>query len=356
MRFLSAAWGMAAQSVRGALAAMGVLFAAALVATAKDGGQWEVEGELAGKKGDDSENMSGIACSTDAGFPRTCIVIDDELQAAQVVILRDGTIAAGEPRMIPLIDDRHNGKPVELDGEGVAYADGHFYVIGSHGRPRRKMEEDPDREEARIAAAFTAASKLIRLKLDAASGAITPDPAGPSTALAKLIAEERLFDAHRDRELEMGGVTIEGVAVTGGRLFAGFRGPTVQAGDDAHAVIMSAALGHFFESQPAQVVWHRLSLGGGRGVRDLAAFDNGMLILAGPVTSNDGRYSVFWWDGAGDTAKRLSDLPDYRSKKGNQWKPESMLPLDRDEKSVRILLLLDGADEGKPREVRVPYP
>jgi hypothetical protein len=104
------------------------------------------------------------------------------------------------------------------------------------------------------------------------------------------------------------------------------------------------------------VTLHLLPLGPGRGVRDLAAFDKGILILAGPMQDVGGTYSVYWWDGASNSAKLLVDLPDFFSEKGKQWKPEALLPLDRDTSGVRVLVLLDSAKEGKPRAVHVPYP
>lgn len=323
---------------------------------------WTVTGDLAGKGGA-SKDMSGIACATASGFPRTCLVIDDELQAAQVVTLTDGKIIPGE--LIPLISDSFKGKPVELDGEGVAFADNYFYVIGSHGRPRRSKDvTDPADEAARIAAGLAASSKLVRLTYDAATGKIATDPAvPPSTALARLIAAEPLFAPFTDRPLEEGGITIEGVAVLGERIFAGFRGPVVKddSGKD-RAVILSAALGHFFDGKPADAKVHRLKLGPGRGVRDLAAFDGGVLVLAGPVQSVNGTYSVYWWNGVTDRAKRLADLPDFfdtkqaSKKDGAQWKPEALLPLGRNANGVRVLLLLDSAKNGMPRSLRIAYP
>jgi len=338
---------------KSALLALATLFAANAPVVAKDSGEWEVEGELIGKKGKVAEDLSGIACTTDSGFPRTCLLIDDEQQAAQVVTLTDGEIKAG--RLIPLIDDWFDGKPVELDGEGVAFADNFFYVIGSHGRPRHdKDATDQVKENARVATGLAASSKLIRLKFDPATGEIAPEPAvPPSNALAKLIAAEALFAPSAGKTLEDGGVTVEGVAVGGQRLFAGFRGPVI---DNKSSVILSAALGHFFDGKAADATLHLLPLGPGRGVRDLAAFDKGLLILAGPMQDIGGTYSVYWWDGASTSAKLLMDLPDFVSEKGKQWKPEALMPLDRDVSGVRVLVLLDSAKEGKPREVRIPYP
>lgn len=97
-------------------------------------------------------------------------------------------------------------------------------------------------------------------------------------------------------------------------------------------------------------------------MRDLAAFDGGVLVLAGPMQSVNGTYSVYWWDGVSGRAKWLADLPDYfsdkeaRKKHGSQWKPEALLPLSRNARGLRVLLLFDGAKNGKPRSLRIAYP
>jgi hypothetical protein len=37
-------------------------------------------------------------------------------------------------------------------------------------------------------------------------------------------------------------------------------------------------------------------------------------------------------------------------------KPEAILPLDRDDSGLRVLILSDGAEEGEPHVVVVPFP
>ena len=37
-------------------------------------------------------------------------------------------------------------------------------------------------------------------------------------------------------------------------------------------------------------------------------------------------------------------------------KPEAILPLDRDGSGLRVLILSDGAEEGEPHVVVVPFP
>ena len=88
-------------------------------------------------------------------------MIDDELQSAQFVVVDDGELRAGSS--LPLIANEHDNKPLELDGEGVAYFDGAFYVIGSHGHPRdKKMDLNPIADKRKIDAKIAASSQIIR--------------------------------------------------------------------------------------------------------------------------------------------------------------------------------------------------
>jgi hypothetical protein len=116
------------------------------------------------------------------------------------------------------------------------------------------------------------------------------------------------------------------------------------------------SLAALFEEQAPDATLHLLSLGRGRGVRDLAAFAGGLLVLAGPVAdTGGGHYSVYWWDGMGDTPKLLKDLARYREN-GMDLKPEAILPLDRVPTGLRVLVLFDGAKEGGPRAIEVANP
>ena len=320
---------------------------------------WRVRDKLLGKDNKKSVDISGIACTSDVGFPRSCLIIDDDVQSSQLVTLRDGEIIAG--RSIRLIDDRFEGKSLELDGEGVAYSNGFFYVIGSHGHPRDTDKKlDPVRDAAKIRTAIAAASQLIRIRVDpssgrplTATGSVSEVPElARTTKLRPLILADPTLAPFADKRPDVNGVTIEGIAIQGHRLFAGFRGPVV---NDERAVILSVSLPALFEEQAPDTTLHLLSLGRGRGVRDLAAFGGGLLILAGPMADGGSHYSVYWWDGASDTPKLLKDLARYREN-GMDLKPEAILPLDQTPTGLRVLVLFDGAKEGSPRAIEVTNP
>jgi hypothetical protein len=342
-------------------------------ASAQADAPWKVEGKLVGKTKDGkekkSEDVSGIACLS-GGLPRKCLVIDDEVQFAQVVIVRDGSLVAGDT--ITLVDPIR-GK-WSLDGEGVAFSAGvppspdYFYVIGSHGHPRdRKKELDAVKDADEIKARFDASSLLIRLTIDpdsiSSKGKLTAAPHGMAAVdLRPLIFSEpklaplRPFVGKRLEE-ENRGLTIEGIAAVQGRLYVGLRAPTL---DGDRAAVISFDRDAPFDGTATNMQLSLLPLGPKRGVRDLAAHGTGILILAGPAyepntapaAGKSGEYSIFSWD-RDSTLILLKDLPQY-SEDGSALKPEAILPLrTNNDGTLDVLLLFDGATEGGPRLVRI---
>jgi hypothetical protein len=348
-----------------ALATAGLLIGAVVVrgepAAAADNQPWEVKGKLLGQPKADtldskkSSDVSGIACATVTGSRRICLVADDETQGVQIAILKNDSMIAGD--FIRLIDNVHDGKLIELDAEGVAYADDSFYVIGSHGRPRHK--DDP---EARVKAdaKAEASRQVFRVRFDLnavddegrLSGAVEIKR---STKLAEFIKQEPRLKSSFDRALENNGLAIEGVAVRDGKMYSGMRGPLL---DGNHAAILSVPLAALFDGQKGDAHLDPVDLEG-RGIRDLVAFETGFLVLAGPVNDppdpgeiKGGDYLVYWWDG-NTRVTRLNHPP---LAFGNKIKPEALLPIDRRDNKLRVLLFFDGPDEGAPRMVEIDQP
>jgi Protein of unknown function (DUF3616) len=301
---------------------------------------WPVKHELVGEHGRKAKDISGIACTTAAGFPRSCLVIDDNLQDAQFVEVEDGKLTAGDP--VKLIDDQFNGKVLELDGEGVAFANGFYYVMGSHGHPRDKDHKlDPTADADKIKARIAATSQIVSLRADGTH-------VEPTRRLHEIIAAEPALVPFMDRRLENNGLTIEGVAVRDdGVLFAGFRGPVL---DDNRAVVLSAYVDVLFGGSGTQHDIFRLPLAG-RGIRDLTMLDGNILILAGPMADGPGAYAIYLWDGKSESVRLLAELP-YDPKR----KPEGLLVLDRSSTGLRVLILFDGDKEGAPTPVEIPAP
>jgi hypothetical protein len=338
------------------LRSLGVFASAAMLlvaasALADSAVTWPVKGKLKGRADKGAVNISGIACDR-AAFPRLCLVIDDESQNAQVVILRDGELMAGET--IPLIHDSLGGKPLELDGEGVAFADGFFYVIGSHGQPRNSKEKlDAVRDAAKIAARTRASSQVARVKIDPNTitnkGTLTARPEiALSSRLKQLLVENDVLKPYVDKALGENGVSIEGIAVHGGRLYAGLRTPALDKGSP----VLSVSLGAIFGRDAPDPQLHMLRLGAGRGVRDLASDGDGFLVLAGPATSKAGGFAIYRWNGAA-TLTALKELPEFHDKDGIAIRPEAVLPLDRTAAGSRLLLLFDGTKQGAPQVIQL---
>lgn len=308
---------------------------------------WPVKNKLVGKNDKKSEDVSGIACTTEQSLPRSCLVVDDNLQSAQFVEIRDGELVAGSS--INLIRDKLGDEPLELDGEGVAFSQGSYYIIGSHGHPRDKNAElDPIADAEQIKARIAATSQIVRFRAAAEEGAAAE--ISRTRDLRKIIAAEPSLAPFIDQRLEKNGLTIEGIAIKDdATLFAGFRGPVL---DNNRAVVLSVPIDALFGGPATPHRLFRLALGEGRGVRDLARFEAGILILAGPVADGPGVYAVYGWDGESENVRLLSELTQFAPKR----KPEALLPLDKSGAELRILIVFDGDKEGAPTPVTVPAP
>lgn len=306
----------------------------------ESGGAWPVKHKLFGKNGGKSEDVSGIACTTARGFPRSCVVIDDNVQDAQFVTLTDGKLVAGAS--VNLIGDEFKGEPLELDGEGVAFANGFYYVMGSHGHPRDKKHKLAARE---IKARISASSQIIRFQtMDGEASEVER-----TARLREIIAAEPLLARFMDRRLEKNGLTIEGIAIKDGLVLAGFRGPVLNGN---RAVIVSVGIDTLFGGSGSNHQLFRLPLGDGRGVRDLAVYEDKILILAGPAKDGPGKYAIYAWDAQGEDVKLLAELSAFDPKR----KPEGLLPLDRTSSGLRVLILFDKDKEGAPTPVEIKSP
>lgn len=324
---------------------------------------WRVEHRLKGEGNEKAKDVSGIACANQ-GLPRKCLVIDNEVPFAQIVIVKDDELIAGDT--IDLVDSGH--KPRKIDGEGVAFSQAHagrpdtFYVIGSHSHPR-----DDEADAGKIKAHFDASSVLVRIPLGASDidkhGKLVTKPKAialvdlrpmiyvePKLEPLRPFLGKPLDEKHR-------GLTIEGVAAVEGRLYVGLRSPTLGTAGDG-AVIFSFDQDAPFEGKPANARLDVLPLGKERGVRDLSAYGSTLLVLAGPTyeaskTGKTGEYSIYAWDRSSGL-RLLIDLPPFREE-DKLVRPEALLPLrTRADGGLDMLVLSDGATEGGPRLVKIP--
>ena len=312
----------------------------------------------ASKEGGKPRGISGMGCLGRPGdASRECFVINDEETSGEVALLTKagltptGTLVPFTSKNGPTTDVRgteqpaacgDTGKFAELDGEGVAVTKDYAYVIGSHsctGGGKYK------------------ASSYLLVRFKPASANIFVGPTPPVVERTwrgadMLLLSDGVGSAYgKPKGL---GTNIEGLAVIGDTLYAGLRAPVT----NGTAYIVRARVDDLFASGPERLKSAaqkpiKLSLGANIGIRDLAALDNGgLLILSGPADSNRGEYRIWHLPvplnssqpalltGVTTTAKP-KDATD-------EPKAESITIIDQGADKVTVVVNYDNIDEGAP--------
>lgn len=224
-------------------------------------------------------------------------------------------VANDEDDVLRLYARNHSGKPLqsfdlapflgdgpdarETDIEGAARIGDRVYWIASHGR---SSQGKPRPERLRFFA--------TDLTFDAGRLNVVPAGAPYRTLLENLLAAPglqslRLAEAAGRAPEARGGFNIEGLAATpGGALLIAFRNPV----PEGRALLVPL-------ENPEQVVRGEaarfgspllLALGG-RGIRDIARFGDGYLMVAGPY-GDEGDFALYRWSGrAADAAEAVPD-------------------------------------------------
>jgi hypothetical protein len=287
-------------------------------------------------------NLSGAACVPTTPKFKSCLIANDEKNYAQFFSIRDNTLT---PLKLILLSNADE----EMDAEGTAYADGFFYVTGSHGRSRKNDKANDS--------SYT----VVRFPVDVASGLPTFQFDGNKVAaeiqvsvldrLRKVISQgdggkngDLLKKAFNKKLKGENGANIEGIAVRNKRMHLGFRGPP---GGFVLSVNAEAVFNAADKLEPQVKL---LGLGDTVGIRDLTAVDAGILVLAGPV--NEGTdYAVWLWDGVSDNATQLAKLDLAGIKDG---KAEILLPLEEDRSNIRVLVMFDSIENGGAMSFKIP--
>jgi hypothetical protein len=308
---------------------------------------------------DDDEtasDISGIACMPGTVDGWRCMVINDEDRAAQLVRIAGSALIGGDK--VPLIGKKPSASTLgkepqdagcsegkakfkDLDGEGVAFAAPHFYVVGSHGCSRRSNKFR------------TSSFILARIAVDAQG---TPGAVDTTYRLADVLKNAPQVGAFFGKDLNgAGGLNIEGIAVAGGQLIVGLRAPVIQD----KAFLVAVDLAHLFSPSasppPSNARVIPLALGASTGIRDLATAPDGrLLVLAGPAQDQDVRYGFFLVDLAAPAAlTHLASLRDVEDD-GARAKPEGAVVLGATADALHVLVVFDGIPGGGPREYQVP--
>jgi hypothetical protein len=231
---------------------------------------------------------------------------------------RDGKGNFGAHRRFDLaeiLDLPDRGKKVsEIDIEGLDVDDGFLWLIGSHSqkRPKREVDASDAKNFRRVAEVTADANRftLARVPLNDEGEPVAREGRRVAARLKGDKKGNQLLDALRKDKLigpfcaipsKDNGLDVEGLAVRGGRVFAGLRGPVLRG----WAVVLDFAVA---PSQPGRLTMtgrlrkHLLDLEG-LGVRELAIRGRDLLVLAGPTMDLDGPVHVFLWKNARQAAR-----------------------------------------------------
>jgi hypothetical protein len=208
----------------------------------------------------------------------------------------------------------------EADIEGLART-GHFlWAVGSHSLRRKqiKVRHAGDKALRRLAKVEGQHNRQILVRLPIADVDGLPTPVreivvdGERHQVAQLDARDGLRTLLRDDDHlapflaipgKDNGLDIEGIAVSGDRLYLGLRGPVLRG----WAFVLELRpyvdpdepgrlrLREFDDGLPYRK--HVLDLDG-LGVRDLCPAGDDLLVLAGPTMDLDGPVRIYRWHGA----------------------------------------------------------
>ncbi|HEY9283672.1 MAG TPA: DUF3616 domain-containing protein [Pyrinomonadaceae bacterium] len=220
----------------------------------------------------------------------------------------------------------------EIDIEGLDFADGYLWLVGSHSVKRKKLsagkhkndtdEENIDRlrkTEAEGNRYLLARVPVVRddetgesvLAAASADGTLTaaqlPCTLTDSALTRAVLADDE--DGKPDRHLapwlrlpgKDNGFDIEGLAVAGGRVFLGLRSPVLRGWAVVLELSVEGGAGGELRLKkigPKGRAYrkHFLDLGG-LGVRSVNADGDDLLVIAGPPLTHDGPVRVFRWEG-----------------------------------------------------------
>jgi hypothetical protein len=257
-----------------------------------------VRGQISGKGGGAAEDISGMACMPKTGPETRCLLINDENTSAQFVSLNGSVLQPGA--VLPIIGrvapDNAVGTPPsitcagvkkfsDLDGEGVAYGDQQFYVVGSHGCSRNS-------NNFRL-------SSFVLARVSMAGAGETVKSVELSYRLSDVLVAATQVGDRFGKPLDTvgNGLNIEGLAISGGKLWVGLRAPV----DDGKAYLIGAPIRELFA--PGDSKWigvpdvRVLPLSAGRGIRDLASLSmDRLLLLSGPAQHQDIDYRLHMVD------------------------------------------------------------
>jgi hypothetical protein len=219
-----------------------------------------------------------------------------------------------------------SGTDCEIDIEGLGHGNHYLWLVGSHSLARKKprKEDSPEKQIKRLAKIKEDPNRYILARIPLVQDKETgnyelfkscPNPKHPEETLtaAQLVPHKKgnqLMDAISD-DIHFkdfikipgkdNGFDIEGLAVSGDRIFLGIRGPVLRGWASILELQVKDTEDGYFELKPDKhkrlYKKHFLHLEG-MGVRELRVSGNDLLLLAGPTMDLDGTIAVYRWPDA----------------------------------------------------------
>lgn len=278
----------------------------------------------------EDKDLSGIASWDGVN----CLVCSDELRFIEsgVINAASGTISASGA--IDLLPPEKGGKELDAEGVAVARSEGCYYVTGSHGVGKKSGEFQASR------------CHVMRIPVDPATGQVRRDGI-QSANLLTWAQSDPVIGRAVGQSLQANGFNIEGLTWKGGRLWFGVRAPNY--GGDTFVIETSGA--SLFSGRP-QATLHRLQVGPGNGIREIAALNDGFLVVTGDASSDVGKDDVFtffhWKPGAAPVV--VGNVP------SPSGKAEGLYILGEKDREIDVLVIFDGASGGGPKAYRITKP
>lgn len=238
----------------------------------------------------------------------------------------------------------------EIDIEGMAIEDGTLYVIGSHSAKRKTIKKSKSYLEnhQRLATVIQEAKKntIFKLELDQSTGQILKREV--NTQLRNVFEQDIILNRFLNIPSKENGIDIEGLAVHGGNLYLGFRGPVLRGN------YVPVMVTEFDDVSDYELRYVSLA---GNGIRDITRITNGFLLIAGPVGDALGPYQLYFWNGR-DTIPG-SDRPDTSDfcqllgkipppKEFPEAKAEGITIIEENGKEIQAIIVYDGPPQGEP--------
>jgi len=325
-----------------------------------------------GKKDQPAKDVSGMACMPQAGGKRICLIINDQNRNAQFASIENGQLRVGQPIKLfgkeppvktvgrePAVRCENDSDFADLDGEGVAYAEPYFYVVGSHGCSRKK-------NELHLSSFLLARVRVDRegRPVDRHGEPVTVDQPKKAIETTWRVSDllrraDRAGDFFGKPLKDQDGLNIEGIAVSGDTVWFGLRAPV----DKGDAFLIRGSATDLFgdDGDPATAFYDTVPIKlDGRGIRDLAMLPDGrLLVLAGPPQEEDLSFRLYVADTDTRTARPVGTLPEIERVIGGEkvrGKAEVVTVLGTTPDGVSIVVMFDSLLNGEPHRAYITIP